>query len=220
MSMRPRNPFGSSPARPVQEAPEELEADALYEEGPYGSQGESTEEEEDLQLEGMGSLAGVSIRRKNDSNAAKPAVQPRATVARPEETAPRNIVEYWSRLKKGRRWPARTDIDVKQIGMYWPNSVLMRVGENGLPWQFEPLTADVMRGGGQSFHTGEIEFGNSLVMEWILGMGRGVQQAGKPQEDADRFPTDSGEVRYRAMTVPLGADDDTVSHILCHVLKM
>lgn len=220
MSMRPRNPFGSSPARPVQEAPEELEADALYEEGPYGSQGESTEEEEDLQLEGMGSLAGVSIRRKNDTNAAKPAVQPRATVARPEETAPRNIVEYWSRLKKGRRWPARTDIDVKQIGMYWPNSILMRVGENGLPWQFEPLTADVIRGGGQSFHTGEIEFGNSLVMEWILGMGRGAQQTGKPQEDADRFPTDSGEVRYRAMTVPLGADDDTVSHILCHVLKM
>jgi hypothetical protein len=218
--MRPRNPFGSSPVRPVQEAPEELEADALYEEEPYGRQGESAEEEEDLQLEGMGSLTGVSIRRKNDSNAAKPATQPRATVARPEETAPRNIVEFWSRLKKGRRWPARTDIDAKQIGMHWPNSVLMRVGENGLPWQFEPLTSDVLRGGGQGFHTGEIEFGNSLVMEWILGMGRRTQQAGQPQEDADIFPTDGGDVRYRAMTVPLGEGEDTVTHVLCHVQKM
>ena len=60
MSMRPGNPFGSSPVRPVQEAPEELEADALYEDEPYNSHGESTEEEEDLQLEGTGSLAGVS----------------------------------------------------------------------------------------------------------------------------------------------------------------
>ena len=101
-------------------------------------------------------------------------------------------MEFWSRLKKGRRWPARSDIDAKQIGMYWPNTVLMRVGENGLPWQFEPLVSDVMRGGGQSFHTGEIEFGNSLVMEWILGLGRRTQQAGQPQEDVDLFPTDDG----------------------------
>jgi hypothetical protein len=204
----------------VQEAPEELEADALYEDEPYSNQDESTDEGEDLELSGMGSLAGVSIRRKTGDDAAKPSVQPRASVARPEETAPRNIVEFWSRLKKGRRWPARADIDAKQVGLYWPNSVLMRVGENGLPWQFEPLMSDVMRGGGQSFHTGEIEFGNSLVMEWILGLGRRTQQAGQAQEDADRFPTGDGEVRYRAMTVPLGENDETVTHILCHVLKM
>jgi hypothetical protein len=204
----------------VQEAPEELEADALYEDEPYSDQIESTNEDEDLELSGMGSLAKISIRRKAGDDGAKPSVQPRASVARPEETAPRNIVEFWSRLKKGRRWPERSDIDAKQVGMYWPNSVLMRVGENGLPWQFEPLTSDVMRGGGQSYHTGEIEFGNSLVMEWILGLGRRTLQAGQPQEDADVFPVDDGDVRYRAMTVPLGVNDDTVSHVLCHVLKM
>jgi hypothetical protein len=205
----------------LQEAPEELEADALHDEDEsYNSQGEATDGVEDLDLEGMGSLTGISIRRKTGGDAAKPAVQPRATITRPEETAPRNIVEFWSRLKKGRRWPARSDIDAKQVGMYWPNSVLMRVGENGLPWQFEPLMSDVMRGGGHGFHTGEIEFGNSLVMEWILTMGRRTQRAGQPQEDADMFPTGGGDVRYRAMTVPLGEDDDSISHILCHVLKM
>jgi hypothetical protein len=104
--------------------------------------------------------------------------------------------------------------------MYWPNSVLMRIGENGLPWQFEPLTADAVRGGDHSLHTGEIEFVNSLVMVWILGVGRRAQQAGQPQEDVDVFPTGVGDVRYRAMTVPLGEDDDSVSYVLCHVLKM
>lgn len=209
--MRPRNPFGSGPVRPAQEAPEELEADALYEGG-------GIEEEEDLDLTGTGSLTSISIRRKKNGGA-KPAVQPGASVPRPQDSPPRNIVEFWSRLKKGRRWPTRGEIDAKQIGMHWPNSVLMRIGESGLPWQFEPLLSDVIRGGGQSFHTGEIEFGNSLVMEWILGLGRRTQSSLRPQEDADVFPTESGDVRYRAMTVPLGDDDDKVTHVLCHVVK-
>lgn len=212
MSIRPRNPFGSGPVRPAQEAPEEMEADGgLFEAG-------GVNEEEDLELSSTGSLTSISIRRKRSG--AKLAVQPRASVPRPQDTPPRNIVEFWSRLKKGRRWPTRGELDAKQIGMHWPNSVLMRVGENGQPWQFEPLMAEVLRGSGQSFHTGEIEFGNSLVMEWILGLGRRTQSSLRPQEDADSFPINSGDVRYRAMTVPLGGDDDKVTHVLCHVVKM
>ena len=218
--MRPRNPFGSGPVKPVQEAPEELEADAFYEEEAFEGKGDTASEEEDLDLAGMGSLTGISIRRKTASGAAKPAVQPQVRVPRPEDSAPRTIVDFWSRLRKGRRWPRRADIDAKQVGLYWPNSVLMRVGENGLPWQFEPLTSDVMRGGGQSFHNGEIEFGNSLVMEWILTLGRRTQQLERPQEDADMFPLATGDVRYRAMTVPLGDDDSSITHVLCHVLKV
>lgn len=214
MSMRPRNPFGAGFAKPApaQEAPEELESDTFY-------QGEGVQDEEDLDLTGMGSLTSISIRRKNAERGAKPSAQPRASVPRPQDTPPRNIAEFWTRLKKGRRWPARREIDAKQIGMHWPNSILMRVGEGGLPWQLEPLISDVMRGGGQSFHTGEIEFGNSLVMEWILDLGRRTQASGRPQEDADIFPTGSGDVRYRAMTVPLGDDDNAISHVLCHVAK-
>ena len=219
MNMRSRNPFGSGQPRPAQEAPEELEADSFYEDEPYNDKIDGAIEDDNTDLAGMGSLTGISIRRKGGDGAAKPAVQPRATVARPQDAPPRNIVEFWSRLKKGRRWPGRTDIDAKQVGLYWPNSVLMRVGEDGLPWQFEPLTAELIRGGGQSFHTGEIEFGNSLVLEWLLDMGRRTQRAGKPQEEADVFPTKTGDVRYRALTVPLGDDDNVISHVLCHVVK-
>lgn len=215
MNMRPRNPFGSGLVKPAQEAPEELEEDTFYE-----GNGVGEGEEEDLDLTSTGSLTSISIRRKDAEGAARPSAQPRASVPRPQDTAPRNIVEFWTRLKKGRRWPARREVDAKQIGMHWPNSVLMRVGEGGLPWQLEPLMSDVMRGGGQSFHTGEIEFGNSLVMEWILDMGRRTQASGRPQEDADSFPTNTGDVRYRAMTVPLGDDENTITHVLCHVVKM
>lgn len=220
MNMRPRNPFGSGQPKPVQEAPEELEADSFYEDKAYETQAKGLNIEEDSDLADMGSLTGISIRRKNDNGGAKPAVQPRASVAGPRDAPPRNIVEFWSRLKKGRRWPGRKDIDAKQVGMHWPNSVLMRVGENGLPWQFEPLTAELIRGGGQNFHTGEIEFGNSLVLEWLLEMGRRTHGAGQPQEEADIFPTNGGDSRYRALTVPLGDDDDTITHVLCHVVKV
>jgi hypothetical protein len=78
--MRPRNPFGSGPVRPVQEAPEELEADALYEGEPYDNPGAAAEEEENLDLTGMGSLAGVSIRRKR-------APQHRGVLVAPQERA-------------------------------------------------------------------------------------------------------------------------------------
>ncbi len=212
--MHPRNPFGSGAPKPPQEAPEEFEADALYED----TSPAAPENEEDPDLPGMGSLAKISIRRKKDGTA-KPAVQPRAPQSRPEEIAPRSLVDYWSRLRKGRRWPRRGDVDAKLVGTYWPNTVLMRVGEGGLPWQFESLMSDVLRGGGQSFHNGEVEFGNSLVMEWILELGRQTQFSGRPQEDTDVFPTTTGDTRYRAAAVPLGETDETVTHILCHVQR-
>lgn len=220
MAIRPRNPFGSGPARPVQEAPEELEGEELYSDDLFASRTDGLEVEEDPELPGMGSLASISIRRKKDADGARPAVQPRARVPKPQETAPRNIVEFWSRLKKGRRWPARADLDAKQLGMYWPDSVLMRVGEDGLPWQFEPLVSGLTRGSGKSLHTGQVEFGNSLVMEWILDLGRRTQRNRTPQESTDIFPTSTGDTRYRAMAVPLGEKDDTISHVLCHVARL
>lgn len=219
MNLRPRNPFGSGGKRPVQEAPEELEAEGLYEEGAYDTPDDSSAGE-DLDLPAAGSLASISIHRKKDGSAAQPAAQPRARVPKAQETPPRNIVEFWSRMKKGRRWPARSELDARQIGMHWPDSVLMRVGESGLPWQFEALTSDLTRGGAKTFHTGAVEFGNRLVMEWILDLGRRTQRAGQPQEEADQFPTRDGDTRYRAMTVPLGDDDNSISHVLCHVSKV
>lgn len=195
-------------------APDEEIAGPLYSE-------EGEESFDDLDLPDTASLTGISIRRKKNA-VAKPSVQPTrpaAGIVRSEQTAPRNIAEYWERLRKGRRWPPRGDIDPKQIGLYWPNTLLMKVGVNGDPWRFESLISGIMRGGGQSFHNGEVEF-NSMVMEWILSIGRSTQRAGKPVEDADSFPTAAGDIRYRAMAVPLGDNDAAVNYVLCHVAKV
>lgn len=181
---------------------------------------DDTLEEEDLEHTGMGSLAGISIRRKSDGGGgpALPSASP-ASVAPSRQGEPRNIAEYWSQLRKGRRWPARTDIDSKLVGIKWRNSLIMVVGENGMPWRFETLMSDVLRGGGISLTSNEIDF-NHLVMEWMLSIGRRAQEAGRPVEDTDVFPTKDGDTRYRAIAVPLGENDSQVTHILCHIVRI
>jgi len=209
-----RTPTRTPEPEDIAPEPEDDFADALY-----GEEGEGALE--DLDLPDTASLTGISIRRKKDA-VAKPSVQPTrptAGIVRSEQTAPRNIAEYWERLRKGRRWPQRGDVDAKQIGLHWPNTLLMKVGLNGDPWRFESLISGIMRGGGQSFHNGEIEF-NSMVMEWILSIGRLTERAGKPYEDVDNFPTAAGDVRYRAMAVPLGDNESAVTYVLCHVAKI
>lgn len=178
---------------------------------------EQAAENEDLEHTGMGSLSGISIHREA-RGAAAPATES-ARAIRPGQTDPRNISDYWSRLRKGRRWPAKSDIDTKLVSIKWKNCLMMVVGERGAPWRFEPLMPPVMRGGGLSLTDTEIEF-NHLVMEWILSIGRAAQQTGKPVEDSDMFPSDSGEVRYRAVAVPLGDDDASVTHVLCHIARI
>lgn len=176
--------------------------------------------EEDLQHTGMGSLSGIPINRKN-SGAARPAMVAASPAgsAHHQTTEPKNISEYWARLRKGRRWPASADIDTKLVGLTWKNSLIMVVGENGAPWRFEPLVSDVLRGGGQRLTGNEIEF-NHLVMEWMLSIGRNAERLGRPVEESDIFPTEDGEVRYRVMAVPLGDDESKVTHILGHITRM
>lgn len=185
---------------------------------PDSELGEAADQE--LELPDAATLTGISIRRKKDGMA-KPAVQPTGPVAgivRSEQAPPRDVAEYWARLRKGRQWPSRGDIDPKQIGLHWPNTVLIRVGTAIQPWRFEPLISGLMRGGGQSFHNGEIEF-NSMVMDWVLSIGKNVARTGRVVELADTFPVNSGNARYRAMAVPLGDSEAAVDYVLCHVKR-
>ena len=179
--------------------------------------GEGLDEEYgDLELPDTASLAGISLKRSEGEGMAKPAAAPEAPRA-VEERPPANLKEYWSRLRRGRKWPKKSDIDVKQIRLHWPNTVMMRCATDDLGWGFESLYSEVVRGGGQSFDTGEIEFTDPMVMEWLLTMGRNAQGNGTPVEDADTFPTAKGDRRYRAMAVPVSDDEITVNYVLCHV---
>lgn len=211
---RPKSLFGRAPAKPAYGlgetagAPdEELQFDGLRPEL----------DDEDLEHKGMGSLSGIPIHRKERGAAAPAAVS--AYASRPGQAEPRNISDYWLRLRKGRRWPARSDIDTKLVSIKWKNCLIMVIGERGTPWRFESLTPGVMRGGGLSLTDNDIDF-NHLVMEWILSVGRAVQQTGKPVEDSDVFPGTGADVRYRAVAVPLGEDDTVVTHVLCHIARI
>lgn len=211
--IRPKSLFGRAPPKPdyglggVSGTPD-VE--------PAIEDDENILEEEDLEHKGMGSLAGIPIRREG-SGSAKPAVP--GTPGRSVQSDPRNISEYWSRLRRGRRWPARSDIDTKLIGIRWKNSLIMVVGDDGMPWRFEPLMSGVMRGGGISLTSNDIDF-NHLVVEWILSIGRAARQSSGPVENSDVFPSETGDVRYRAIAVPLGDDDSTVTHVLCHIARL
>lgn len=211
---RPKSLFGRAPPKPAYGLSAATDAS---EDNSLSEADEATLGEEDLEHKGMGSLSGIPIRREASGSAK--AAMPSTSAGRPQHSEPRNISEYWSRLRKGRRWPSKSDIDTKLIGIKWKNCLIMVVGERGTPWRFEPLISGVMRGGGLSFSDNDIDF-NHLVMEWILSLGRAAQQKGGPVEDSDVFPSDSGNARYRAVAVPLGDDDKLVTHVLCHIVKV
>lgn len=214
---RPKSLFGRPPAKP--EYGHDAESEEPEEESLYGDE-DAALQSEDLEHTGMGSLSNISIKRENEGGAARPApAAARPGASRHESTDPKNIAEYWTRLRKGRRWPTREDIDTKLVSMAWKNSLIMVVGEDGAPWRFEPLVPDIVRGGGASLAGSEIEF-NHLVMEWMLSIGRNAESSGRPVEKSDVFPTEEGEVRYRALAVPLGEDESKVTHILGHVARV
>lgn len=176
-------------------------------------------EEGDLELPDTGSLVGISINR-NREGVASPAVQPARAMAQAEQRLPRTLAEYWSQLRRGRRWPQRSDVDPKQIGAQWPDTRLMRCATGDQQWQFESLYSQVVRGGGQNVASGAVDF-TPMVMEWILTMGREAESSGSPVEELDVFPTPMGkDVRYKAVAVPLSDDDETVNYVMCHVERV
>jgi len=211
---RPKSLFGRAPAKPTYalDAVTDPSEDHAQLEG-FGDAFDA----EDLEHKGMGSLSDISIHRK-ERGAASPAGAAAGAI-RPGRPEPRNISEYWLQIRRRRRWPAKADIDTRLVSIKWKNCLFIAIGERGTPWRFEPLAPGVMRGGGLSLTDNDIDF-NHLVMEWILGIGRAVQQAGAPIEDNDLFPSNSGEVRYRVVAVPLGEDDTAVTHVLCHIARM
>lgn len=209
---RPKSLFGRPAAKP-EAVPEESEEGSLYGDEDAALAGEN------LDHTGMGSLSGVSIRRQNQGAARPAPVTASSAGNRHETTDPKNIAEYWARLRKGRRWPAKADIDTKLVGLAWKNSLIMVVGEGGAPWRFEPITVDIIRGDGRRLTGDDIEF-NHLVMEWMLTIGRNAERSGRPVEESDLFPTEQGEIRYRVMAVPLGDDESKVTHILGHISKV
>ena len=133
--------------------------------------------------------------------------------------AKRDIVEYWGRLRSGRRYPRSGDIDAATVCEHWPNSILMRCRPGSRALEPEkvfvtgestPSSLSGLRG------PGRIKL-SPMMLQWLLGLAGEVVREGRPMNDLETFPSVNRVVRYRAVALPFSENERAVDHVLCHV---
>jgi len=137
----------------------------------------------------------------------------------PPPRRPADITAYWRQLKNGRHFPSWSDLDSKLIADCWPNSMLLSCGADSRRLTLESLFTQALRvenNGADVDRAEGIDF-TPMLTEWVLSLGREAERFGKPMQDTDVLPSDSGEVRYRVIALPLSDDQQRIDHILCHV---
>ncbi len=147
-----------------------------------------------------------------------PSPQPQAPPQAPPQR-PSDITAYWRQLKNGRHLPSWSDLDSKLIADCWPNSMLLSCGAETQRLTLDSLFTQALRvenHGADGDRTEGIDF-TPMLTEWVLSLGREAGRFGKPMQDTDALPSDSGEVRYRVIALPLSDDQQRIDHVLCHV---
>ena len=137
----------------------------------------------------------------------------------PRPQRPSDITAYWRQLKNGRHFPSWSDLDSKLIADCWPNSMLLSCGAETQRLTLDSLFTQALRvenHGADGDRAEGIDF-TPMLTEWVLSLGREAGRFGKPMQDTDALPSDSGEVRYRVIALPLSDDQQRIDHVLCHV---
>ena len=163
-------------------------------------------------------------RAKVPSSSPSPRPEPRTAkpdrglaVAPSGARRPGNIVDYWSRLRGERPFPAPAELDPGLIAAAWPNALLLRRhdGETGL------RAAAVYRppaGPGKAGdHT--LDF-SPMVVEWILSLGEQALGSGQPAAEKESFERPRGAICYAACALPLGDGGGEPDHVLCYLRAM
>lgn len=132
-----------------------------------------------------------------------------------------SIVDYWSRLRGGRAYPAASELDGELIARAWPNAMLLRhdEGETGLRAAalYKP-PAGAAAQNGQNGENGP-DF-SPMVVEWILDLAERAVASGQPTAEKESFERPRGELRYGACALPLSEDrgpEARVDHVLCYL---
>lgn len=167
----------------------------------------------------------VAVRKPAPAAAvAPPAVPPRqpeasASSPSPAPQKPGDITAYWRRLKNGRDFPSWSDLDSRLIADCWPNSMLLRCAADPPRLTLDSLFTKALRVENDGAHGNPAEGINftPMLTEWILSLGREAERFGKPVQDTDALPSESGEIRYRVIALPLSDDQQRIDHVLCHV---
>lgn len=159
----------------------------------------------------VASLASVPLRRTNPP--ARPLPQGMAAVATepavPAGDAPRAVIAWWERLKRGRPLPSVADIDQAAIAAAWPEAVLL---------VYDAAQSSITRAtrlGPDAIVRGSLVDYSPMLTEWLLEAARRAAQLRAPLQEERSFPAGRGFTRYRIDALPLG--ESGVDHILCRL---
>lgn len=146
------------------------------------------------------------------------------TAVAPAEPAgshrPGSIVDYWSRLRGERPYPAPAELDPGLIAASWPNAMLLRRhdGETGLRaaalYKPEANPANLANPANPSDHTLDL---SPMVVEWILSLGEQALRGAQPIAEKESFERPRGSICYAACALPLSENGAEVDHVLCYL---
>lgn len=134
-------------------------------------------------------------------------VRREAMPTREEPARPEEIVVYWERLRRGRPLPPLADLDRSLVANSWPDSMVVAFddGDQSMP-RISRLGAT----------DGAIEY-TPMVTDWILSRARHAAKRAIKLDEAQSFPMEDGNPRYRLFLLPLGAAAGAGDCVLCHL---
>jgi hypothetical protein len=132
------------------------------------------------------------------------AALPTEVPARAEE-----IVVYWERLRRGRPFPALTEVDRGLVGSSWPDSLIVA---------FEGGNMAMPRISRLGETDGAIEY-TPMVTDWILTRARHAARRSTKLDEVQSFPMEGDTPHYRLLLMPLGASNGASDCVLCHLCR-
>lgn len=139
---------------------------------------------------------------------------PPQVIRKPEE-----ILNYWSQLRNGRRFPATSDLDTADIAAGWPNSMLIRCRAGSQVMEPEQIFSSANglgAGGSGSGKDGAFAL-SPMMLQWLLSLAGGAVRDQRPMEDREAFPARDRAIDYRAIALPLSENQKDIDHVLCHI---
>lgn len=139
----------------------------------------------------------------------------------------RQGVEYWTRLRGARRFPARNDINPHAITALLPHMILVRLFDGGADFELRIVGDEVVRAYRAPLMNrllSDIATDLPLVTKRMSDVYRRVVESGMPLAVHTCVGFDAPEVNFvdaEDVFLPLGMQDDTVDHLLTfgkHVL--
>ncbi len=129
--------------------------------------------------------------------------------------APAAVIDLWEHLAANRLRPKLSDMDAVTIARQWPNSLLLRVTEDGRRPALEVAHMFAPTAGGPTIALPI----DAMTVDWIVALGREVVSTRAPIHETDAVPTGRGAINCGVIALPFGPES-RVDHVLCHLYRV